>query len=90
MTSNGWKGEWIELFDDGCWDFHRCVRCGQSLTRPEHREVGLGPECSAIDHARADRLRENARAADRKRWYERYGERVKTEADQLIRSREAG
>lgn len=93
--SADWKGEWIQLSSNGDWVYHRCVRCGRALTDAEHRELGLGPECRKVDPVLADRLRENARAADRKnlrreRWYQRFGEQVKTKADELSRMREQG
>ena len=91
--SPGWKGEWVQLYEDGRWEFHRCVRCGRALKKPEHRESGLGAECAKIEPALAGTLREQARATDRQKlrrenWYRRRAERDKAAVEELIRSRE--
>lgn len=78
---------------DGSTSFYRCIKCRRELKDEAGRETGLSPKCREIDPELADRLRENARKVDRVAWrrmlwYEKFGDRVKAEAEATINARQ--
>lgn len=88
-----WRGEWVEVGESNDWEFWRCLRCRRELTDPESRALGLGPNCREISPEKIEELRENARTSDRELWsrqraredyYERLGEKIKREQQELL------
>jgi Family of unknown function (DUF6011) len=60
-------GLYVVWWDDGNWEWIKCVNCGAELTSPTSRERGCGPTCAEVvtEAAKQARLREeriNARA----------------------------
>jgi hypothetical protein len=41
-------GTYILWWDDGNWEWIKCVNCGAELTTPESRERGWGPTCAQV------------------------------------------
>jgi hypothetical protein len=41
-------GIYVVWWDDGTWEWSKCVNCGAQLTKRESRERGCGPSCAAV------------------------------------------
>jgi hypothetical protein len=41
-------GEYVVSWDDGSWEWLKCVNCGRPLTTTESRERGCGTGCEAV------------------------------------------
>jgi Family of unknown function (DUF6011) len=66
-------GEYVLWWDDGNWEWVKCVNCGRPLTALESRERGCGRSCAALvtdtakksilreEHAKAEAYREETR-----------------------------
>ena len=53
-------GLYVVWWDDGNWEWIKCVNCGAELTTRESRERGCGPTCANVvtEAAKQARLRE--------------------------------
>ena len=53
-------GVYVVWWDDGNWEWIKCVNCGADLTTRESRERGCGPTCAQVvtESAKEARLRE--------------------------------
>ena len=43
-----YPGIYVIWWDDGTWEWQKCVVCGQPLTSPASRARGYGPSCALV------------------------------------------
>jgi hypothetical protein len=43
-----YSGIYVVWWDDGNWEWIKCVNCGAELTTPKSRERGCGPTCAEV------------------------------------------
>jgi hypothetical protein len=43
-----YPGLYVTVWDDGSWEWVKCVNCGKPLTTLESRQRGSGPSCAAV------------------------------------------
>ena len=68
-----WRGRFIEVDETATgkpvWSWRRCCACGKDLYRGRDITEGFHARCRArVTEAKAEQLRTEARAEDRRQW----------------------
>lgn len=71
-TWEPWRGEFIEVFADGSYSWHRCVICGSALRGEISQASGIGPDCARAMSSAVKTLRLNGARDDERAAYRRY------------------